>query len=245
MRNICITISTDAQGFSKNATLLASIVRRTNRKVSIRCYTRGFSQESFAIRNLQVDFVRSEEEVTGRYPGHVPVAVFDRLRVIRDETEWDRCLVLDHDMIFLSDLGEYFDEDFEGNLLMGRLFGVGNTLGLQMHRRGGVPPELSDQADNPHFYMGPMMNLALMRQENTWERLLECHALLGQEEQLALTAATGGRTKGVDRKWNQVPQWDNRDGHEVQLEGIIHWTGGGKPWQDLPRGGAFQAPSPT
>lgn len=230
MRNICITISTDAQGFSKNATLIASIVRRTQRLVSVRCYTRGFSQESFAIRNLQVDFVRSEEEVTGRYPGHVPVAVFDRLRVMRDEKEWDRCLVLDHDMICLSDLGEYFDEDFEGNLLMGRLFGAGNTLGLQMKGRGGLPAELAQAADYPYFFMGPMMNLALMRQENTWERLLECHALMGQEEQLALTAATGGRTKGVDRKWNQVPQWDNKDGHELQLEGIIHWTGGGKPW---------------
>lgn len=230
MGTIYITISTDAQGFSKNATLLASIVRRTQRQVAVRCYTRGFSQESFAIRNLQVDFVRSVEEVTGRYPGHVPVAVFDRLRVIRDETEWDRCLVLDHDMICLSDLGEYFDEDFEGNLLMGRLFGAGNTLGLQMKGRGGLPAGLAHAADYPYFFMGPMMNLALMRQENTWERLLECHALLGQEEQLALTAATGGRTKGVDRKWNQVPQWDNKDGHEVQLGGIIHWTGGGKPW---------------
>jgi hypothetical protein len=46
MRKICITISTDAQGFSKNATLLASIVRRTQRDVLVRCYTRGFSQRS-------------------------------------------------------------------------------------------------------------------------------------------------------------------------------------------------------
>lgn len=230
MRKICITISTDAQGFSKNATLLASILRRTQREVWVRCYTRGFSQRSFAIRNLTVDFVRAEEEVTGRFPGHVPIAVFDRLRVMRDEPEWDRCLVLDHDMVCLSDLGEYFDEDFEGNLLMGRLFGPGNTLGLQMKGRGGLPPELAHAAEYPYFFMGPMMNLHLMRQENTWEKLLECHALMGQEEQLALTAATGGRTKGVNRKWNQVPQWDNKDGHEVQMEGIIHWTGGGKPW---------------
>lgn len=227
---VTLTISTDAQGFSRNATLLASIVRRTECLVWVKCYTRGFSQESFAIRNLRVDFIRSEEDVTGRFPGHVPIAVFDRLRVMRDEPEWDRCLVLDHDMVCLSDLGEYFEEDFEGNLLMGRLFGPGNTLGLQMKGRGGLPPELADAAEYPYFFMGPMLNLALMRKENTWERLLECHALMGQEEQLALTAATGGRTKGVDRKWNQVPQWDNKDGHEVQLEGIIHWTGGGKPW---------------
>jgi lipopolysaccharide biosynthesis glycosyltransferase len=99
-----------------------------------------------------------------------------------------------------------------------------------MKGRGGLPPELAHAAEYPYFFMGPMMNLALMRKENTWEKLLECHAQMGQEEQLALTAATGGRTKGVDRKWNQVPQWDNKDGNEITLEGIIHWTGGGKPW---------------
>jgi lipopolysaccharide biosynthesis glycosyltransferase len=235
-RPITLVISTDSEGFGKNATLIASIVRRTDRQVWVRCYTRGFLPESFAVRNLRVEFVRADEEVTGRYPGHVPVAVFDRLRIIRDEPEWDRCLVLDHDMVCLSDLGEYFDDDFEGNLLMARLFGEGNTLGLQMKQRGGLPEALAHTADYPYFFMGPMLNLALMRQEGTWETFLATHAVLQQEEQLALTAATGGRTKGVDRKWNQVPQWDNKkdaDGIEtvgITLEGIIHWTGWGKPW---------------
>ena len=99
---ITLVISTDAEGFRRNSTLIASIVRRTERLVWVRCYTRGFEEKSFAVRNLWVDFVRADEAVTGRYPGHVPVAVFDRLRVMRDETEWDRCLVLDHDMVCLS-----------------------------------------------------------------------------------------------------------------------------------------------
>lgn len=235
-RPITLVISTDSEGFGKNATLIASIVRRTDRLVWVRCYTRGFLPESFAVRNLRVEFVQADEEVTGHYPGHVPVAVFDRLRIIRDEPEWDRCLVLDHDMVCLSDLGEYFDEDFEGNLLMARLFGAGNTLGLQMQGRGGVPESLAHTGAHPYFFMGPMLNLALMRRENTWETFLATHEVLQQEEQLALTAATGGRTRGVDRKWNQVPQWDNKrdaDGSEtvgITLEGIIHWTGWGKPW---------------
>ena len=235
-RPITLVISTDAEGLKRNSTLIASILRRTRRFVHVRCYTRGFSQRSFEVRNLRVDFLRADEEVTGRYPGHVPVAVFDRLRIMRDEPEWDRCLVLDHDMICLSDLGEYFDQDFDGNLLMGRLFGEGNTLGLQMRGRGGLPESLAHADDYPYFFMGPMLNLAAMREENTWETFLAVHEVLQQEEQLALTAATGGRTKGVDRKWNQVPQWDNKkdeDGNEVcgiTLEGIIHWTGGGKPW---------------
>ncbi len=233
---ITLVISTDAEGLRRNSTLIASILRRTERLVWVRCYTRGFEQSSFEIRNLRVDFVRADEEITGRYPGHVPLAVFDRMRIMRDKTGWDRCLVLDHDMVCLSDLGEYFDEDFEGNLLMARLFGPGNTLGMQMKGRGGLPESLAYAEDHPYFFMGPMLNLELMRKEKTWEAFLAAHEVLQQEEQLALTTATGGRTKGVNRKWNQVPQWDNSkdaDGNEVcgmTLEGIIHWTGGGKPW---------------
>lgn len=237
--SLTIVISTDAEGLKRHATLIASIVRRTERSVEVRCYTRGFAQKSFETRNLRVDFVRVDEEVTGRYPRHVAAAVFDRLRIIRDETGWGRCLVLDHDMVCLSDLGEYFDESFDGNLLMGRLFGPGNTLGLQMRGRGGLPERLSHAEEYPYFFMGPMMNLTAMREESIWDRFLAVHEILNQDEQLALAAATGGRTKGVDRKWNQVPQWDCREGSEfpegdegcgIRLEGIIHWTGGAKPW---------------
>ena len=35
MRKICITISNEAQGFSKNATLIASIVRRTKSNIKV------------------------------------------------------------------------------------------------------------------------------------------------------------------------------------------------------------------
>ncbi len=65
-RPIPWVISTDAEGFGKNATLIASIVRRTERLVWARCYTRGFLPESFAVRNLRVDYVGADEAVTGR-----------------------------------------------------------------------------------------------------------------------------------------------------------------------------------
>ena len=54
------------------------------------------------------------------------------MQVIRDATDWDRCLVMDHDMLALCDLAPYFEEDFDGQLLIARMFGPGNTLGLQM-----------------------------------------------------------------------------------------------------------------
>ncbi len=236
---IRIAISTDTQGYPHNATLIASILRRTTVPVHVRCWCRGFLPESFETGALKVEFISATEEVTGRYPGHVSTAVFDRLRVIRDSTDWERCLILDHDMVCLSDLAEYFEEDFEGNLLMGRLFGPGNTVGVQMKARGALPASHAHATDYPFFHMGPMMNLALMREEGTWEKLLEAHAAIGEEEQISLTVATGGRTKNVAKKWNQVPQWDfreapgDRSGNLTDpdtLEGIIHWTGRSKPW---------------
>ena len=55
---IRIAISTDARGFGPNATLLASILRRTSSSV----------QE---VRPLKVEFIAAGEEVTGRFPGNV------------------------------------------------------------------------------------------------------------------------------------------------------------------------------
>lgn len=243
---IRITLSSDAKGHGNSATLIASILRRTESPVHVRCWCRGYLPESFECGPLKVEFFGAEEEVTGRYPGHVNPAVFDRLRVIRDGTDWDRCLVLDHDMVVLCDLAPYFAEEFDGNLLMGRLFGPGNTLGLQMKQRGGLPESWAHAENHPYFFMGPMMNLAAMREEGIWDRLLEAHAAIGQDEQLSLTAACGGRTKGVGKKWNIVPQWDHLDVAKVPgdervdvagipwrngvPEGIIHWTGPSKPW---------------
>jgi lipopolysaccharide biosynthesis glycosyltransferase len=247
---IQIVLSTDARGLANNATLIGSVLRRTALPVRVRVYTRGFDYSSFSSGRLTVDFIRSEEAVSGRYPRHVPGAVFDRLRIIADEREWDRVLVLDHDMVVLCDLAPYFAEDFEGNLLMGRLFGPRNTLGLQMHRRGGLPEHLRHCDDYPYFFMGPMMNLKAMRDEGTWETLLSVHEAIGQDEQISLTAATGGKVKGVSKMWNLVPQWDKLEAHSAVVkaqgesvceqagvrwvngvpEGIIHWTGGGKPW---------------
>ncbi len=243
-----IVLSSDVVGFSRNATLIASILRRTDARVEVRFYTRGFDVPSFEQGKLKVKFTRCEEPVTGKYPGHVPQAVFDRLRIIADESEWERVLVMDHDMVVLCDLAPYFEENFGDALLMGRLFGPGNTLGLQMRGRGGLPPGLAHCEDYPYFYMGPMMNLAAMRAEGTWDRLLAAHEIIGEDEQISLTAACGGKVRGVDKRWNLVPEWDKlkdaaasvpREGETVKNgipwtdgipAGVIHWTGGAKPW---------------
>jgi lipopolysaccharide biosynthesis glycosyltransferase len=246
---IRIVFSSDINGFSKASTVISSILRRTRRKVSVWFVCNSFKQRHFQCERLNVHFDFCEKIIKEKFPSHVGSAVFDRLRAIESGPDWERCLIMDHDMLALCDLAPYFEEDFEGNLLMGRLFGPGNTLGFQMVQRGGLPHSLQYAADYPYFYMGPMMNLKAMREEGTWEKLQAAHEALGQDEQMALTIATEGRVKAAGRKWNLVPQWDHLEegpaGPERSLygtvgeaatwkdglpEGIIHWTGWEKPW---------------
>ena len=224
---INIALSSDARGYSAHATLLASILRRTRRKVWIKYWCRDFLPENFEVGQLKVEFFNVVNERDGVYPGHVTPAVFDRLEVIREAPEWERCLVMDYDMLVTCDLGEYFDEEFEGNLLMGRLWDAKLSDAQILWRGAEFPEEWEHTKDYPYFYMGPMMNLAAMRKAGTWDKLIAAHEAFFAEEQIALTAATDGKVKGVDRKWNML----SRELSESELpEGVIHWTGWPKPW---------------
>ena len=92
---VFLALATDLAAFSRYATVIASIVRRTPRRVVVRCYTRGLLPESFEVRNLRVDFVEVSEGLSGNHPWHVASSSLNRLRIIRDEPEWDRAVAGD------------------------------------------------------------------------------------------------------------------------------------------------------
>jgi hypothetical protein len=85
-----IALSTDAKGNPINATLIASILRRTKVPVHVRCWCRGFLSESFESGPLKVEFIPTDEVVTGKFPSQSGPAAYDRLLVIRDCPDWDR-----------------------------------------------------------------------------------------------------------------------------------------------------------
>lgn len=225
-----LAISTDAAGFRPNATLIASILRRTALPVHVRCWCRGFSPESFESGRLKVEFFRTDEEVTGKFPGYVGPAVFDRLRVIRDAVDWDQCLIMDYDQLALCDLAPLFELDLGNKLLAAKMQGPGVDMAYAMKTwiKRPLPEGWEHVAEYPYFSMGPLLNLKAMREAGTWDKLMAAHAAFGVDEQLSLTAATEGRTMGFDRKWNLFPKSDIKDG-EIP-EGVIHWLGWPKPW---------------
>ena len=89
-----IAFSSDAKGFLRNATVVASILRRTRLSLHIKFYCQGFLPPSFESGGLRVDFLPSGVAREGNFPAHVGSAVFDRMQVMRDAVEWDRCLII-------------------------------------------------------------------------------------------------------------------------------------------------------
>ena len=227
---IRIALSTDAKGHPYHSTLIASILRRASLPVHVRCWCRGFAPESFETGPLKVEFIHTDEEVTGKFPGYVGPAVFDRLRVIRDATDWDKCLIMDYDQLALCDLAPLFEMDLGNHLLAAKMQGLGVDMAYAMKTwiKRPLPGGWEHVAEYPYFSMGPLLNLKAMREAGTWDKLMAAHAAFGVDEQLSLTAATEGRTMGFDRKWNLFPKSDIQ-GDDVP-EGVIHWLGWPKPW---------------
>jgi histo-blood group ABO system transferase len=227
---ITLALSTDERGFSYNATLIASILRRTARAVWVRCWCRGFLPESFETGRLRVEFIHAVDEITGKFPGYVGPAVFDRLRIINDCSDWDRCLIMDYDQVALCDLGPLFDMELGDALLAAKMQGPGVDMAHAMREwiKRPLPDGWEHVGAYPYFSMGPLMNLKAMREAGTWQTLLAAHAAFGVDEQLSLTAATEGRTIGFERKWNLFPKSDIPK--DAVPEGVIHWLGWPKPW---------------
>jgi hypothetical protein len=227
-----IAISSDLRGFGYNASLIASVVRRASVGVHVRCWCRGFSQQSFETGHLKVEFIEAAGEIPGRFPGYVGPAVFDRLRVIRDCPDWDRCLIMDYDQVAFCDLAPLFEMDLGDRLLAAKMQGPGVDLAFAMREwiRRPIPDGWEDAAEHPYFSMGPLLNLAEMRKAGTWEKLMAAQEAFQADENLALVAATEGRTMDFDRKWNLFPPHEVSD---TELpDGVVHWLGWPKPWHE-------------
>jgi histo-blood group ABO system transferase len=205
-------------------------LRRASRPVWVRCWCRGFLPESFEVGSLRMEFLRAEEEVSGKYPAMSGPAAYDRLRVIRDCEDWDRCVVMDYDQLVLCDLAPLMDLEMGDRLLAAHLQGPGVDMSYAMRvwLKRPMPEGWEHVASHPYFLMPPVMNLKAMREAGTWEKFLRAHEAFGADEQLSLTAATEGRTMALEKKWNLFPKLHIPEG-EVPA-GVIHWSGWPKPW---------------
>ena len=230
MPSIKIALSTDACGHEFNATLIASILRRTESDVHVRCWCMGFLPESFEVGKLKVEFLPSGSLTSGRVPSYVGSAVFDRLKVIQQCDDWDRCLILDYDQLALCDLEPLFLMDMGEHFLAAKHHGNGIDLQFAMDHwtLKPIPDGWTHAAKNPYFSMGVLLNLKAMRAAGIWDDLVNVQNAFQLDENLALVAACRGKTISFETKWNLFPDQDIRV-DEVP-EGVIHWLGWPKPW---------------
>ncbi len=237
--SINLVFSTDQAALAAHATMLHSIVRRTKHPVHARGYCRGFLPESFHAGNLLVEFVRTDEDRGGSFPWWSNSCAFDRLGILTDHPEhWDRCWIMDHDQIATADLAEVYFDDFDGNLVMAC------SYGHKLRATCAIPDQITADGEHEFYMMGPILNLLAARKEGLWERLLERHRQIGSDEQKSLVAATGGRLKVLEKRWNRVVYLGNLDRDYRELfpsvkrpetdwfenYGVLHFTGGPKPW---------------
>jgi lipopolysaccharide biosynthesis glycosyltransferase len=230
MPSIKIALSTDARGHEYNATLIASILRRTAWDVHVRCWCVGFLPESFEVGKLKVEFLPAAGDTANKYPLSSGPAAYDRLLVIRDCPDWDRCMVMDYDQLVLCDLSPLFGMVMGDHLLAAHMQGPGVDMDYAMRvwLKRPMPEGWEHCGTNPYFLMPPLMNLKAMRDVGTWEKFQQAHAAFGADEQLSLTAATEGRTLLLDKKWNLFPRLHIAKDEVPQ--GVIHWSGWPKPW---------------
>lgn len=230
MPSLNIALSTDSRGHEYHATLIASILRRTEWHVHVRCWCVGFLPESFEQGRLKVEFLPSAGDQTNKYPSVSGPAAYDRLLVIRDCPDWDRCMVMDYDQLVLCDLAPLFEMELRDHLLAAHMQGPGVDMDYAMRvwLKRPIPAGWEHCGTNPYFLMPPVMNLKAMREAGTWDAFLKAHAAFGADEQLSLTAATEGRTMPLEKKWNLFPRLHIAKGEVPQ--GVIHWSGWPKPW---------------
>jgi lipopolysaccharide biosynthesis glycosyltransferase len=145
---------------------------------------------------------------------------------------------MDHDQIATADLAEVYFDDFDGNLVMAC------SYGHKLRATCAIPDQITADGEHEFYMMGPILNLLAARKEGLWERLLERHRQIGSDEQKSLVAATGGRLKVLEKRWNRVVYLGNLDRDYRELfpsvkrpetdwfenYGVLHFTGGPKPW---------------
>ncbi len=229
---IRVAISSDIRGFEISATLIASVMRRASVPVHIRCWCRGFLPESFEQANLNVEFFPAIQEVSGKYPGSSGPSAYDRLLVIRDCPDWDRCLIMDYDQVTYCDLAPLFELDLGDHLLAAHMQGEGVDMeyAMRVWLKRPFPKGWEHVAKHPYFLMPPLLNLAELRKSGTWQKFQDAHAAFGMDEQLSLTAATEGRILPLIPKWNLFPGL-HISGDQVP-DGVVHWCGWPKPWHE-------------
>jgi lipopolysaccharide biosynthesis glycosyltransferase len=184
---------------------------------------------------VAVEWLRVDLGVAKQLPvrGHLTPAAYARL-LAPDllPPSIEKIIYLDCDLLVEGDLSRLWAEPVGNNYLLA----VQGAKHLISTSPLALIPEVAARADDPYFNSGVLvMNLRAMRREKFAERAFEFgHRWRDQirtADQDLLNAMSIGRWRQLDPIWNLYMGTDRKRTFHYQPEGILHFTGGSKPWQ--------------
>lgn len=235
--NMNLVISSDEKHFEQAATVIASIVRRAKRPIVVLYYLRGAPLPApIRTRLLEVEFRAPTKNYTGNLPNHVSSAAFDRLSVIEDKPEWERCFLLDTDQLALKDVSSIYDVLFEGQLVAARTGGTNAQISEWWFHQAW--PDGAPDPDQPCPWFSAVLNLTELRKIQAIKKFEAYLEKFHLGEQMTFSMVVSGRVKPMPQESNWLVWEIERLGNSARtaLEcGIIqpyllHWSAPRKPW---------------
>lgn len=217
---INIALRSGPDDFPHLATVLASVLRRTDRAVNVKCWCDGFLPASFTVSRLSVEFL----EATSRG--------IDRLSLATVAGDWRRCLFLEAPMVMLGDPGGMFDLNLQGAVAAVRRHEVHATLAEVPGELEVLPASHLHCGSRPWFHSGFLLDLSALRSPAVASRLGSAtSAMSGPDERIVLCAVIGNRLRELPRSWHLSPHRDPLSSCFVS-GGMVQWLTGTKPWSD-------------
>ncbi len=175
--------------------------------------------------------------VVGRLIRHITVATMDRLLLPDVLPDLDRITYIDIDTVTEGDVCRLAGIDLGGKPLAARTTPFSGAL---IWRQAGnhLDPDRAAELrrtmcarhpfDFPTFNAGVLvLDLARMRADRFVETFVPMAAEYGLNDQDILIAYVGADRHELEPRWNALPV------HEaVTDDGVIHYAGAGKPWED-------------
>lgn len=244
---INVTMSTDDNYAVRAATVIASMIKHTDRKINVYIlYTKLSDKSKQRLHNAvpknrksQVKiFFKSVADFDFSYlplnRSHISEAAYYRL-VLQDVLSVDKIIYLDCDVSVEDDIGKLYDIPIEDNYAVvmqdeTEIF-HNKRLGLEHYFNSGVL----------------VLNLKKLREENAFEKFEKVYNdnkdVIKYQDQDILNIAFKDKCKYTHVRWNANTTIFDGDVHANALytvgderyarikPGIIHYTGKYKPWQ--------------
>jgi hypothetical protein len=219
---VCIALFSDRDEFECCSTMIASVLRRTDRDVEILCFCRGAWGRDFESGRLKVRFLALRPELNV-----IRDSDWCALQVLADAPDWERCLVLGKSQLVFRDLGELFDLELGNHSIAG--FPTGGVLGDEMGRAREAAGVLQDVAGYSGFHPTLLIDLKKTRPKGAdaaWLEFLEV-VKSGAGPRAGLAVIAGTPAMELDAAWRLMA---SRRNAAAVPQGILSWYPGEKPW---------------